>query len=114
MVADAEKFAAEDEANRKKIEALNSLSSFVYGLKNQVTDSEGLGGKLDSDDKQTILDAIKEATEWIEENGSTASVEDLEEKLAGTKRSFLRAFFSFTDSLFRGPRCCQPHHDETL
>ncbi|XP_006455843.1 heat shock hsp70 protein [Agaricus bisporus var. bisporus H97] len=82
MVADAEKFAAEDEANRKKIEALNSLSSFVYGLKNQVTDSEGLGGKLDSDDKQTILDAVKEATEWIEENGSTASVEDLEEKLA--------------------------------
>lgn len=93
MVADAEKFAAEDEANRKKIEALNSLSSFVYGLKNQVTDSEGLGGKLDSDDKQTILDAVKEATEWIEENGSTASVEDLEEKLAGTKRSFL--MFSF-------------------
>jgi heat shock protein 5 len=82
MVADAEKFAAEDEANRKRIEALNSLSSFVYGLKNQVTDSEGLGGKLDSDDKQTILDAVKETTEWIDENGSSASVEDLEEKLA--------------------------------
>lgn len=83
MVAEAEKFAAEDEAQRKRIEALNSLSSFVYGLKNQVTDSEGLGAKLDDDDKKTILDAVKEATEWIDENGSTASVEDLEEKLAG-------------------------------
>ncbi|KAL9710559.1 ATPase with role in protein import into the ER [Leucoagaricus gongylophorus] len=82
MVAEAEKFAAEDEAQRKRIEALNSLSSFVYGLKNQVTDSEGLGAKLDDDDKKTILDAVKEATEWIDENGSTASVEDLEEKLA--------------------------------
>lgn len=83
MVADAEKFAAEDEAQRKRIEALNSLSSFVYGLKNQVSDSDGLGGKLDDDDKKTILDAVKEATEWIDENGSSASVEDLEEKLAG-------------------------------
>ncbi|KAF9447484.1 heat shock protein 70 [Macrolepiota fuliginosa MF-IS2] len=82
MVADAEKFAAEDEAQRKRIEALNSLSSFVYGLKNQVGDSEGLGGKLDDDDKKTILDAIKETTEWVDENGSSASVEDLEEKLA--------------------------------
>ncbi|KAF7776555.1 hypothetical protein Agabi119p4_4948 [Agaricus bisporus var. burnettii] len=62
----------EDEAIRKKIEALNSLLSFVYGLKNQVTDSEGLGGKLDSDDRQTILqDTVKEAIEWIEENSST-------------------------------------------
>jgi len=83
MVAEAEKFAAEDEAQRKRIEALNSLSSFVYGLKNQINDSEGLGAKLDDDDKKTILDAVKEATEWIDENGSSASVEDLEEKLAG-------------------------------
>lgn len=114
MVADAEKFAAEDEANRKKIEALNSLSSFVYGLKNQVTDSEGLGGKLDSDDKQTILDAIKEATEWIDENGSSASVEDLEEKLAGKNCSLLCALFRFVDVPSRGTRRCQPYHDQTL
>ncbi len=83
MVADAEKFAAEDEAQRKRIEALNSLSSFVYGLKTQVNDADGLGGKIDDDDKKTILDAVKETTEWIDENGSSASVEDLEEKLAG-------------------------------
>jgi heat shock protein 5 len=111
MVADAEKFAAEDEANRKKIEALNSLSSFVYGLKTQATDSEGLGGKLDSDDKQTILDAVKEATEWIEENGSSASVEDLEEKLAGKSHFLLMLFFQFADLPFRDTRRCQPHHD---
>ncbi|KAF9054171.1 heat shock protein 70 family [Panaeolus papilionaceus] len=82
MVADAEKFAAEDEAQRKRIESLNSLSSFVYGLKTQLGDQEGLGGKISDDDKKTILAAVKEATEWIDENGSSASVEDLEEKLA--------------------------------
>ncbi|KDQ23873.1 hypothetical protein PLEOSDRAFT_62237 [Pleurotus ostreatus PC15] len=82
MVADAEKFAAEDEAQRKRIEALNSLSSYVYGLKSQLGDQEGLGGKLSDDDKKTILTTVKDTTDWIDENGSSASVEDLEEKLA--------------------------------
>jgi endoplasmic reticulum chaperone BiP len=81
MVKEAEEFAAEDEANRKRIEALNSLSTFVYGLKSQLGDQDGLGGKIDDDDKKTILDSIKEATDWIEEYGQSASAEDLEEKL---------------------------------
>jgi len=82
MVQEAEQFAAEDEAQRKRIEALNSLSSFVFGLKNQVTDQEGLGGKLSDEDRKTILATVKDATNWVDEYGSSASVEDLEEKLA--------------------------------
>ena len=66
MVAEAEEFAAEDEAQKKRIEALNSLSSYVYGLKSQLGDTEGLGGKLNADDKKTLLDTIKEVTEWID------------------------------------------------
>jgi heat shock protein 5 len=82
MVQEAEQFAAEDEAQRKRIEALNSLSSFVYGLKNQMGDQEGLGGKISDEDKKTILATVKDSTSWIDEYGSSASVEDLEEKLA--------------------------------
>ena len=81
MVTEAEEFAAEDEAQKKRIEALNSLSSYVYGLKTQLGDSDGLGGKLDSDDKRTLLDAIKETTEWIDSEGQSALADDLEEKL---------------------------------
>ncbi|KAH8101324.1 heat shock protein 70 family [Cristinia sonorae] len=81
MVREAEEFAAEDEAQRKRIEALNSLSSFVYGLKSQLGDQEGLGGKVSDDDKKKILDAVKETTEWIDENGASASADELEEKL---------------------------------
>ncbi|KAJ3809704.1 heat shock protein 70 family [Lentinula lateritia] len=82
MVADAEKFASEDEAQRKRIESLNSLSTFVYGLKTQVNDEEGMGGKISAEDKKTLLATIKETTEWIDENGVSATAEDLEEKLA--------------------------------
>lgn len=83
MVKEAEDFAAEDEAQRQRIEALNSLSTFVYGLKTQLGDQEGLGGKLDDADKKTILDTVKETTDWIDDNGQSASAEELEEKLNG-------------------------------
>ncbi|TBU30947.1 heat shock protein 70 [Dichomitus squalens] len=81
MVKEAEEFAAEDEAQRKRIEALNHLSSFVYGLKTQLADQDGLGGKLEDEDKKAILDAVKETTDWIDENGQSATAEELEEKL---------------------------------
>ena len=81
MVAEAEEFAADDEAQKKRIEALNSLSSYVYSLKSQLSDSDGLGGKLDDDDKKTLLDAIKETVDWIDSEGQSASADDLEEKL---------------------------------
>ncbi|RDB24857.1 glucose-regulated [Hypsizygus marmoreus] len=81
MVAEGEQFAADDELHRKHVETLNNLSSFVFGLKGQLSDKEGLGGKLDGDDKKVLTDLVKEGTEWIEEHGQTASLEDLEEKL---------------------------------
>jgi endoplasmic reticulum chaperone BiP len=48
MVQEAEKFASEDEAQKKHIEAHNSLSAFVFGLLSQLGDQEGLGGKIDN------------------------------------------------------------------
>jgi len=82
MVQEAEEFASEDEAQRKHIEALNGLSAFVFGLKSQLADQEGLGGKIDDSDKKSLLAIIKETTDWIDENGQSASTEDLEEKLS--------------------------------
>lgn len=81
-IREAEDFAAEDEAARKRIEALNGLSSFVYGLKTQIGDQEGLGGKISDEDRKTLLALTKETTEWIETEGQSASAETLEEKLA--------------------------------
>lgn len=54
MVAEAEEFAEEDKAARSKIEARNSLENYAFSLKNQVNDENGLGGKIDEDDKQTV------------------------------------------------------------
>ena len=54
MVAEAEQFAEEDKATREKIEARNGLENYAFSLKNQVNDDEGLGGKIDEDDKESV------------------------------------------------------------
>ncbi|KAL2870803.1 Hsp70 family ATPase KAR2 [Aspergillus lucknowensis] len=80
MVAEAEQFAEEDKAIKAKIEARNGLENYAFSLKNQVNDENGLGGQIDEDDKQIILDAVKEVTDWLEENGASATTEDFEEQ----------------------------------
>ena len=99
MIAEAQEFAEEDKATAEKIQARNGLENYAFSLKNQANDEEGLGGKIDEDDKETVsapstldcilartdnlfqlLDAVKEATEWLEENGATATTEDFEEQ----------------------------------
>ena len=54
MVADAEKFAEEDKATAERITARNGLENYAFNLKNQVNDEEGLGGKIEEDDKETV------------------------------------------------------------
>ncbi|KAI9794637.1 MAG: ATPase with role in protein import into the ER [Peltula sp. TS41687] len=98
MVAEAEKFADEDKATREKIEARNGLENYAFNLKNQVNDESGLGGKIDEEDKETILEAVKEATEWLEENASTASTEDFEEQ----KEKLSNVAYPITSKLYGG------------
>jgi len=54
MVEEAERYAEEDKAIRERIEARNGLENYAYSLKNQVNDQEGLGGKLDEEDKEAV------------------------------------------------------------
>ena len=115
MVAEAEEFAAEDEAQKKRIEALNSLSTYVYGLKSQLGDSEGLGGKLDADDKKTLLETIKETIEWIDSQGQSASADDLEEKLQEIQNianPITAKLYSGSSTPPGSPSDDEPVHDE--
>ncbi|KAH8965593.1 hypothetical protein BDL97_04G125300 [Sphagnum fallax] len=80
MVQEAEEFADEDKKVKERIDARNSLETYVYNMKNQINDKDKLGDKIDSDDKETIEAAVKEALEWLDDNQS-AEKEDFEEKL---------------------------------
>jgi len=80
MIEEAEKYADEDKATRERIESRNKLENYAYSLKNQVNEEKGLGGKIDSEDKEAILEAVKEAQDWLEENAATAVSEDFDEQ----------------------------------
>merc|ERR1711939_604461 len=76
MIKDAEQYALV----QKKVEARNALENFTYSLKGQVNDSEGMGGKISSEDKKEILEAIKSAQDWLEAEGQTATAEEIDER----------------------------------
>ncbi|KAJ2548213.1 ATPase with role in protein import into the ER [Coemansia sp. RSA 1933] len=80
MVREAEEFADEDRTLKERIEAKNSFEQYLYTIKGQVTDKEQLGGKIDKDDKASILSAVKEAEKWLEENAADATKEDIDEQ----------------------------------
>ena len=80
MVADAERFAEEDELVKKNIESRNALENLAYSLKGQLADQEGLGGKLDGTDKKEVEAEIKKVQDWLDEHGASASAEDFDEQ----------------------------------
>ncbi|KAJ9706283.1 hypothetical protein PVL29_001687 [Vitis rotundifolia] len=80
MVREAEEFAEEDKKVKEKIDARNSLETYVYNMKNQINDKDKLADKLESDEKEKIETSVKEALEWLDDNQS-AEKEDYDEKL---------------------------------
>jgi len=78
MVSEAEKFKAEDDANRNRIEAKNGLENYCFSLKSSI-DSEQVKDKIDEGDKKTLEDKIEETTKWLDVNPS-AEKEEYEEK----------------------------------
>merc|ERR1712119_198634 len=78
MVAEAEKYKAEDDANKNRIEAKNGLENYCYSLKSSISSPE-VEGKIPEDDKKKLEDAIEEAIKWLDDNLS-AEKQEFEEK----------------------------------
>jgi len=67
MVAEAEKYKAEDEANASRIQAKNGLENYCYSMKNTMND-ENLKGKVSEEDKATIMGKVEETIKWLDAN----------------------------------------------
>ena len=78
MVSEAEKYKAEDDANKNRIEAKNGLENYCYSLKSSIS-SEEVKDKIPADDKTTLEAAIEDAIKWLDANPS-AEKEEYEEK----------------------------------
>ncbi|KAH1305997.1 70-kilodalton heat shock protein [Aspergillus fumigatus] len=74
MLADAEKYKEEDEAEAARIQAKNGLESYAYSLKNTISE-----GKLNiSDaDKEKVSSKVEEIISWLD-NNQTATKDEYE------------------------------------
>ena len=78
MVEEAEKYAAEDEANKLRVESKNALENYAYQMKSTMGD-EKLASKLSDDDKASVNGKIDETISWLESN-QMAEKEEYEAK----------------------------------
>merc|ERR1712151_289180 len=77
-VQEAEKYKAEDDANKNRIEAKNEVENYCYSLKSTIND-EKLADKIPADDKKKLEDKINEVTSWLDAN-QAAEKEEYEAK----------------------------------
>lgn len=79
MVAEAEKYKAEDEANKQRIEAKNNLENYCYSMRSTL-DEEKVKDKISKEDKDTAAAAIQKTLDWLDKN-QLAEKEEYESKL---------------------------------
>merc|ERR1712167_472257 len=78
LVQEAERYKAEDDSNRARVDAKNSLENYAYQMRNTMND-EKMADKVPADDKAKIDAAISETTTWLDAN-QNAEKEEFEAK----------------------------------
>lgn len=67
MVAEAEKHRTDDEAQKERIAAKNSLESLAFSMKQTIED-EKVKSKISDGDRKTIADKCNEVIHWLDSN----------------------------------------------
>lgn len=93
MIVEAQ--AEEDKAISERIHARNNLQNYVLSLLNQAKNEEGLGGKVDKDDKEILL--LEATSSWPDSDAQDPSTEDFSEqkdKLSGVAHTITNRLYS--------------------
>jgi L1 cell adhesion molecule like protein len=88
MIKEAEKYKAEDELVKLKLESINNFEALLYQTKSSL-DNKELSDKLSDEDKQTITDLVKSSEEWFDLNRDSCSKEDIDSKHEELKSSVM-------------------------
>jgi L1 cell adhesion molecule like protein len=86
MVNDAEKYKAEDEIVKKRIESKNQLENYCFSMRNTLND-EKLKEKFTADDIKVIEELSKEGLQWLEGNAN-AEPEEYDAKMKELEGKF--------------------------
>merc|ERR1719468_140721 len=78
MVAEAEKYRQEDEAQRAKVESRNGLENYCFSLRNTLNEDK-VKEKIPENERNELMAKCDEGLKWLEENES-AEAEEYEER----------------------------------
>ncbi|XP_001369225.2 heat shock 70 kDa protein 6-like [Monodelphis domestica] len=67
MLQEAEKYKAEDEAQRDRVAAKNALEAYAFQVKSAVQE-ESLQDKIKEEDRRRVLDKCQEVLSWLDAN----------------------------------------------
>jgi len=67
MVADAEKYKGEDDAQKERIEAKNALESYAFNLKSSL-ENDNVKSKISEANRQKVCDKCQEVLDWLDSN----------------------------------------------
>ncbi|RDW69155.1 molecular chaperone Hsp70 [Aspergillus mulundensis] len=93
MLADAEKYKAEDEAEAARIQAKNGLESYAYSLKNTISEGQL---QISEDDKKKVSEKVDEVISWLD-NNQTAEKDEYEsqqKELEGVANPIISAAYA--------------------
>ncbi|KAK4173499.1 heat shock protein 70 family [Triangularia setosa] len=94
MLAEAEKFKEEDEAEGARVAAKNGLESYAYSLRNTLSDPK-VDEKLDASDKETLKAEIDKIVAWLDESqqATKEEYEDRQKELEGVANPIMMKFY---------------------
>lgn len=67
MVDEAERYKSEDDAQRERVTAKNSLESYAYNMRSTMEDDK-VKDKVSESERQTVVDKCKEVIDWLDKN----------------------------------------------
>merc|ERR1711897_79207 len=82
LIKEAEQFADEDKKVKERVDAKNAFDGYIHSMRSAAEgsgDNKGLSEKMDSDEKEKILDALKDGQSWLDSNPE-ADAEEIKEK----------------------------------
>jgi len=79
MVKDSEQFAEADRKVRERIDAKHSFEGYLNSMEETMSAKQGIGAKMNDEQKETVKAAIKDGKSWLSANRE-ADAEQIKEK----------------------------------
>lgn len=94
MVAEAEKFKAEDEKEVERVQAKNQLESYAFSLKNTVNENN-FKEKVGEEDSKKLETAAQETIDWLDvsQAASTEEYKDKQKDLEAVANPIMSKFY---------------------